>query len=541
MYKSTPQAQTESGHPCTSSGDRCNFQDQERRRCSVLCLYAAANAEDVLCAGFAHASRDAAGLLRPSSAKQAHSAPKPAVVDGLDDLDQSQRRDTLSSNAPADSDSDAFALFEDLALPVHDAEQKTHRARSESITEQRAGDASASSAQDAASAMPASAQPASRPAERTARPGRPPLAVSRQVAVAEPAPPSYDDIMGASGTAADTSDSSPSPQASYVRSVFIHIGEAAARTAQHFQPRRADVQNVDASEQPAASARRMPRAVAQEPAQAASVSTSPERADHTTDGRQSAPRASRREAQSSPPPNLLDRSDLHAHGRSPTTAGTASDAHAQTRAQADAAGATFFSLDDDEQTVAATAHSTAAVPAVDRSSDLRKVSAQVADASMPSVSYSPEPVDLLGDAADTREEAAPWTGSNNGVAQVDDLDDFFQAGASASQAEAAQADPDPDDFFGTASNSARNAPAQRSSAPRAAAVGGDDLIGGMGDGSGVEAGDEQLERTIGEAHDACAHLSAERAHKLREAVSGARAYVDKRMVRLTCATSSVLV
>ena len=448
------------------------------------------------------------------------------------------------AQAQAESDTDAFALFGDLAISADDAAVKPSPPRSPQ--ESRSHRASAHDAPSFGSAVlaPSSAQPKQRAAASAppaVRPRKPPLAVAKAPAAVEHAPPSYDDIMGDLGSPGGASDDSSSVEGAQIRSVFIHVGSPSSpRPAE--PNKRVSARDVQSSVRPspaAAQAPARPRPAAA-PAPAAS-SPSPDLETAKRSARSTAHRSQREDASSNrarepieSKPDLLGGS---------TAARTQGGAQHSATAHAEPPGSPFFRIDDDAQTAAdapTPVESVSASAAADFGADFVDVGggggvSDGIDVRAPeSVEgpESPEPFDLLGVEDSADESQRPE--QDAGLAQVDDLDDFFQAGATESDAAAPHHHAaEQDDFFGAAPAGVRGAPATTRSVPHASAAAGGDLIGGMAGRAGAEeAGDDQLARMIGETHDACANVSAQRAHKLHEAIAGAQAYVDKRMVCL---------
>lgn len=131
-------------------------------------------------------------------------------------------------------------------------------------------------------------------------------------------------------------------------------------------------------------------------------------------------------------------------------------------------------------------------------------------------SASPEADLLGGDDSYAPAEASPPQPAEPSFAAVDDLDDFFQGGASEPVASSAQRQAD--------------MPSSRPAASKPS-----DLIGGMSAAAQEEetemAGDVFLENAVAEARDACAMLSPDRASRVQQAIASAHEYVESRVVR----------
>lgn len=320
------------------------------------------------------------------------------------------------------------------------------------------------------------------------------------------APPSYDDIIGVADSPASAgSGDDSSTDMPHVPSVYIYIG-GSATPIQHGQQtgttghiQRAAQPQVDA--QPGSSIRQAlqkrddaDRVAASAASVAAAAAPRPRQA------------AARQQAkQDAAPAPFIDTSAAAPAGTTGSSASLVNDhsrdaapAAAQAQPEADLLGGT---------------HS-GPLPDAHHSPGRGSRSAM----------HSPPP-NLLGG------EDAPAAQADPRCANVDDLDDFFQAGAAMEARRTASSD----DIFAAAPQALARGQAPASAAKQRPADA--DLIGGMANGAEQDArddepGDRQLERQVADAQAACATLPPGRAAKIHEAVTNARAYVDTRMVRL---------
>ena len=420
-------------------------------------------------------------------------SPSP-TFDGLDDLSSAAQPATAAADVAED---DAFALFDELAIDeAGPVDVQAPVAESTPASTPPRPSAQPYHARPAASATRLVPRPSSgktRPVETRARPQQPATAN----AVPHEAP-SYEEIMGVASAPGGVQHDSSASSSPDVPSVFIHIG----------------------SQSPDDSPIR-PQANAQ-PARRASAA--PPHEDHRAPPAASITAQQQNGRTRSAPGSERPSSNAVTTRHAPEVAHHRSTNAAQTMPEESTAA--FFELD--------TASAEPVAPAADLLGG-HDYSAHTSSESSPE-----RAANLLDDRTAEPEKAAHHTvlaedadllGSGaavNGMAHVDDLDDFFQGGAlAAAQPQAVGTD----DYDLFAPDAAR---AQAATAQSTQPMSAGDLIGATAAGGASEAqvpGDEQLAKAVQDAQDACAMLPAERAHKVHEAIVSAHAYVDTRMVR----------